>query len=102
MIHCRRIFFVNLKVYETSAGYAHLLPEPPESYFPKQWDRHLIESLPVDEVSVCQLARLPLLHRDPFDRLLICQAIRYDLEIVTVDSAIKAYSVSIAGAGDHD
>lgn len=71
------------------------LPESPEIYLPKQRDRHLITSLNLDEGSVAQLAQLPLLHRDPFDRMLICQALQYDLTITTVDSAICTYTVSV-------
>ena len=44
------------------------LPEPPEIYLPKQRDIHQIVSLALDESSVAQLANLPPLHRDPFDR----------------------------------
>src|SRR5215475_5966623 len=40
-----------------------------------------IESLAVDEYSALQTARLPLLHKDPFDRLLIAQAIEHGLAI---------------------
>ncbi len=71
------------------------LPESPETYLPKQRKRHLIASLPVDEASVIQLAKLPPLHRDPFDRLLICQAIQQGMTITTVDQAIRAYPVSV-------
>ncbi|MEW6493552.1 MAG: type II toxin-antitoxin system VapC family toxin [Cyanobacteriota bacterium] len=69
------------------------LPESPETYLPKQRTRHQIASLPVDEESVAQLAKLPALHRDPFDRLLICQALQHELVIVTADTAIMAYSI---------
>ena len=71
------------------------LPEHPETYLPKQRDRHQITSLSLDENSVVQLAELPSLHRDPFDRMLICQALHNDLTIATVDSAIRAYPVSV-------
>ena len=71
------------------------LPEPPEVYLPRQRRLHLIQSLPVDEDSVSQLSKLPLLHRDPFDRMLICQALQYDLTIATVDDAIRAYPVPV-------
>ena len=71
------------------------LPEPPEIYLPRQRRLHLIESLPVDEASVAQLSKLPLLHRDPFDRMLICQALQYNLTIATVDDAIRAYPVPV-------
>lgn len=71
------------------------LPEHPETYLPKQRDLHQIASLAVDESSVVQLSKLPLLHRDPFDRMLICQALQNGLTIATVDTAVRAYSVSV-------
>jgi len=52
------------------------LPQPPESYLPVQRERHRISSLSLDEASVSQVANLPPIHRDPFDRMLICQAIQ--------------------------
>jgi PIN domain nuclease of toxin-antitoxin system len=71
------------------------LPEHPEMYLPKQRDLHQIASLALDESSVMQLATLPPLHRDPFDRMLICQALQNGLTIATVDSAVCAYLVSV-------
>jgi PIN domain nuclease of toxin-antitoxin system len=71
-----------------------LLPEPPETYLPKQRELHQISSLTLDESSIAQLAKIPPLHRDPFDRMLICQALQYDLTIATVNAAVQAYSVS--------
>lgn len=71
------------------------LPESPETYLPKQRELHQIGSLALDESSVVQLAKLPPLHRDPFDRMLICQALQNGLTIATVDTAIRAYSVNV-------
>ena len=71
------------------------LPKTPEIYLPKQRDAHQINSLSIDEASVIQLINLPLLHRDPFDRMLICQALQHGLMIATVDSAIRAYDVDV-------
>lgn len=71
------------------------LPQSPEIYLPKQRDLHQIASLAIDERTVAQLAQLPPLHRDPFDRMLICQALQYDLAIATMDTSIRAYSVSV-------
>lgn len=70
------------------------LPEPPQAFIPLERQRHLIESLPLDEASVRYLAKLPLLHRDPFDRMLICQAKANQMTLVTSDSAIMQYSVT--------
>ena len=40
-------------------------------------------------------AALPFHHRDPFDRLIIAQALAENLPIVSVDSAFKKYSVTL-------
>ena len=71
------------------------LPEHPETYLPKQRNLHQIASLDLNENSVLQLAKLPPLHRDPFDRMLICQALQNGLTIATVDAAVRAYPVSV-------
>jgi PIN domain nuclease of toxin-antitoxin system len=73
------------------------LPQPPGSYLPLQRERHLIASLPLDEASVGQLANLPPLHRDPFDRMLVCQALEHKMTIVTIDDAIRAYQIKTLG-----
>ncbi len=69
------------------------LPESPATYIPKQRERHGFHSLPLDEAMVGLLAKLPALHRDPFDRMLVCQAIEHGLAILTPDSVIHAYPV---------
>ena len=56
---------------------------------------HGIDSLPLDEESVLQAARLPQVHRDPFDRLLVCQAIAHGLAILTPDPLIADYPARI-------
>jgi PIN domain nuclease of toxin-antitoxin system len=71
------------------------LPERPEIYLPKQRDLHQIAGLSLDENSVVKLAELPPLHRDPFDKMLICQALHNGLTIATVDAAVRAYPVSV-------
>jgi PIN domain nuclease of toxin-antitoxin system len=71
------------------------LPERPEMYLPKQRNLHQIVNLNLDELSVLQLANLPPLHRDPFNRMLICQALQHGLTIATVDAAIRTYPVSV-------
>jgi PIN domain nuclease of toxin-antitoxin system len=73
------------------------LPEPPDAFLPDQRRRHEIASLPLDEASVSKLASLPQIHRDPFDRMLICQALAHELTIVTVDDAVASYPVPVLG-----
>lgn len=67
------------------------LPEAPETYIPRLRAQHRILVLPVDEASVAQIALLPPIHRDPFDRLLIGQAIQNGLTLLTSDAAIRSY-----------
>ena len=72
------------------------LPESPEAYVPQQRQRHQINSLPLDEDSVTNLALLPALHKDPFDRILICQAVQHRLMLVSTDAAVPSYSAHIS------
>ncbi len=53
--------------------------------------QHLIKTLTVDENSIAQLVKLPRLHKDPFDRLIMAQALQHDLIIMTEDKFILAY-----------
>ncbi len=71
------------------------LPEAPAEYLPRQREAHRITSLPIDEGAFVHLAGLPPLHRDPFDRLLIAQALQHGLKLATVDDAVRAYSVPL-------
>jgi PIN domain nuclease of toxin-antitoxin system len=71
------------------------LPEPPHPWLSLQRESHGIESLPIDEPSVSHLATLESHHRDPFDRILVCQAMEHRLQIVTVDPALSKYSVQV-------
>src|SRR5262249_21067149 len=49
--------------------------------------------LPIRASHVTALAALPLLHKDPFDRILVAQAIAEGLPLVTNDGPIRAFSV---------
>ena len=71
------------------------MPQPPATYAPQQRQRHQIKSLPLDENSVTNLGQLPALHKDPFDRMLICQAIQHDLALASVDDAVRNYSAHV-------
>lgn len=71
------------------------LPEPPERYVPAQREARGITALPLDEDAALQLARLPALHRDPFDRMLVCQALAGAMSVVTPDPEIARYPVRI-------
>ncbi|MDJ0904183.1 MAG: type II toxin-antitoxin system VapC family toxin [Xenococcus sp. MO_188.B8] len=70
---------------------------------PKSLDELIFEScikdgyivLDLDIFSVLNTKALPNHHRDPFDRMLISQAINNDLTIVTTDSKFSDYEVKL-------
>ena len=69
------------------------LPESPERFVPEQRALHGIDPLPLDEPATFHLSRLPQRHRDPFDRMLVCQAIEHGMVILTPDTLITQYPV---------
>lgn len=74
------------------------LPEPLVVMVARSKAEHNISALPFDELDALQLAALPDLHRDPFDRMLMCQAINHNLTLVTADEMILAYPVQVLDA----
>ncbi len=66
---------------------------PPDEYVWQQRQLHRIESLSIDEAAALQSAKLPNVHPDPFDRILISQAILGGMAIVTPDRLIRMYPV---------
>ncbi len=49
--------------------------------------------LPITLSHLNRVSKLPLHHRDPFDRMLISQAIQDDIHIVSADTKFDAYEV---------
>lgn len=66
-----------------------------EDLLPREMQNHAFPGLAIQLRHVLSVGRLPLLHRDPFDRLLICQALGEDLPILSGDRAIAQYGVPV-------
>ncbi len=93
------VFLSVVSVWETAIKYQLgklPLPEPPEIFMPRERAAQQIETLLVNEATLRFLPQLPPLHRDPFDRILICQALQHGLTLVTVDANIRSYGVPTA------
>ncbi|NJD19264.1 MAG: type II toxin-antitoxin system VapC family toxin [Gemmatimonadetes bacterium] len=69
------------------------LPEEPETLIPRLRAGHRIEELALSEAATLQLPKLPALHRDPFDRVLVCQAIAHGMTVVTSDPILRRYPI---------
>ncbi|MDE0684528.1 MAG: type II toxin-antitoxin system VapC family toxin [Candidatus Poribacteria bacterium] len=70
------------------------LDKPFNQLFPDELDSHGIEILNITINSLIQLTTLPFHHRDPFDRLIIAQALDERISVISVDSAFDPYGVS--------
>ena len=67
------------------------LPVPVAEFLPAVRARYSLSSLALDEESALHVAKLPHIHADPFDRMLISQAIVHGLTLVTSDPDIVRY-----------
>jgi len=72
------------------------LPDTPEQFINEQCEKHFIENIALDTKAIYHLTELPTFHRDPFDRMLICQAIEHNLTLLTSDELITQYPVKTA------
>ena len=54
-----------------------------------------IELLPIENKHIFNLSNLPIHHRDPFDRMLISQAMVEEMTVVTVDPKFSEYGVKV-------
>lgn len=75
------------------------LPIPPTEYIPSRMAALGNISLPVTQTHVLRVEDLPLHHKDPFDRVLIAQALAEGLHFVTADPVLRMYQVPIIWAG---
>lgn len=74
------------------------LPEHPATYVPSRMRVSGTLPLPVEHGHALHVAELPDHHRDPFDRLLISQAILERVVILTADPQLAAYDVPLRWA----
>jgi PIN domain nuclease of toxin-antitoxin system len=72
------------------------LPDRPDRFLHQHREKLGAEILTLDEESVLHVTLLPDLHRDPFDRILICQAIVHGMVLLTPDHRISRYPVRTA------
>ena len=70
------------------------LPEEPARYVPSRIQMIGAQPLPVAHSHALAVAALPALHGDPFDRLLVAQALLEDLTILTADQTVARYPVA--------
>jgi PIN domain nuclease of toxin-antitoxin system len=69
------------------------LKQPLDKFIPAQLQENNITQLDITFRHVAKVASLPFHHRDPFDRLIISQALEENIPILSSDEAFDSYKV---------
>jgi PIN domain nuclease of toxin-antitoxin system len=75
------------------------LPAPPAECIPRFMAKQGLHPLPVTHIHAAKVYDFPLHHNDPFDRLIMAQAIVEEMVILTSDRAFQKYPVEILWCG---
>ena len=90
-------FLSDVSAWEASIKYGLgklRLPEPPEVFFASRVRRADYHRLRIDLDHVAKVHQLQGIHRDPFDRLLISQAVIEGMTVLSDDRIFQKYKVS--------
>jgi PIN domain nuclease of toxin-antitoxin system len=89
-----KVYLSAASIWEIAIKYSQgrlPLPVPPHTLVAEERSRRGLTSLAIDEESALHIAKLPPLHGDPFDRLLVSQAIVHGMTILTPDPILARY-----------
>ena len=86
---------VSLLEIQIKVGLGKLQLDFPVDHIPGLAEQSGLTVLPLSNAAIFTLPKLPDLHRDPFDRLLICEAIQQGVPLVTPDQVIHRYPVKV-------
>jgi PIN domain nuclease of toxin-antitoxin system len=92
--HRTALFVASISALEIAIKYRRRklsLPLPPEKWFGDAVTAYALTEVPLDSAIAIASTRLPELHNDPFDRIIIATAQSRALRIVTPDAMIGAY-----------
>lgn len=92
------IFFSAASAWEIAIKFSRgrlELPEPPDSYVASRLSQHRFTPLPIQLSHALQVYKLPDIHQDPFDRLLVAQSQLEGFPLLSTDAEIARYGVAI-------
>lgn len=85
-------------IWEMAIKISHkrlVLPKPLDEYMAEKSVLPNLEIKPLFWTTCCRVSLLPFHHHDPFDRLLIAQALEDKLPVITSDAIFKKYGVTV-------
>ena len=71
------------------------LPSEPQRFIPEALHRLSITPLPIGFDTSIAAATLPMIHRDPFDRLIVAEAGKLDIPVLSKDRVLKRYEIQV-------
>ena len=92
------LYLSSISAWEIALKYSQnslALPLAPEQFLMQERSKLRIVSLSLTETACVRLPHLPWIHKDPADRMLICQAQEEGLTILTPDQHIQQYNVPV-------
>jgi len=92
------IFLSAASVWEIAIKYASgklQLPDAPEIFVPDRVNRSNFKRLEINYEHTLEAAKLPPIHKDPFDRLLIAQANIENFTLLSSDGIFSKYNVKL-------
>lgn len=75
------------------------LPKPPSEYVPYALRLWAVRGLDITQEHALRAGELPAHHRDPFDRMLISQAVSEKMTLLTADRVLQKYKVDLIFCG---
>jgi PIN domain nuclease of toxin-antitoxin system len=74
------------------------LPKPPDQYVPDRMLASVVEGIPLEHSHALRVSRLDDHHTDPFDRVLVGQAMLEDIPIISADRSLTDYEIECIDA----
>ena len=71
------------------------LPDQPQRFIPEAMQKLSVIPLPIGFEIAISAATLPLVHRDPFDRIIIAEALKENVSVLTKDRTFADYGTHI-------
>jgi PIN domain nuclease of toxin-antitoxin system len=72
----------------------YTLPEPFGVFMPREISNNQFDLLEIEVAHTAVVAALPFHHRDPFDRLLVAQALAEKIPLISADPVFDAYGLT--------
>ena len=92
------VFYSQISLWEIQIKYQLgklSMPDEPAVVLPRELDRYGFTKLDLTDAAIFGLTRLPSVHRDPFDRLLIVQAKLTGSTLVSPDKIFAKYPITV-------